>query len=207
MKVTSLLSILTLVSLSLTSSFSPLSGIFATFMKLNVALAQEELFIKEATVSAETKTTKSAQYELPYPGILPDNPLYSLKMLRDRIVDFLVSDSLKKAQFDLLQADKRLNTGIYLVQKGKDKYSLAESTISKGENYFEEAIKNVREAKKQRMDTNDMVRRLSDSSYKHQEVLTMLRNKAPKDLKESFMSLEKRAKDIGKQVESLKPKK
>lgn len=176
-------------------------------LNLNKSFAQEELSIKEAAVSAEGKTAKSVEYELPYPGILPDNPLYSLKMLRDRIVGILISDPLKKAEFDLLQTDKRLNTGIYLLNKDKSKASLAQSTISKGENYFEEAIKNVKEAKKQGMDTNDIVRRLLDSSYKHQEVLRMLRQKAPKDLKESFVSLEKRVESLKKQVESLKAKK
>lgn len=178
------------------------------FASLSGAFAQEELTIKEATESSEPSTVKkSLEYTLPYPGILPDNPLYSLKMLRDRIVGILISDPLKKAEFGLLQTDKRLNTGIYLLNKDKSKASLAQSTISKGENYFEEAIKNVKEAKKQGMDTNDIVRRLSDSSYKHQEVLRMLRQKASKDLKESFMSLEKRVEGLKKQVESLKPKK
>ncbi len=163
------------------------------------------MVLKEATGSSET--SKTIEYELPYPGILPDNPLYFLKMIRDRIIGFLISDPLKKAEFDLLQADKRLNSGIFLFKKGKEKYSLALSTVSKGENYFEEAIAKAGEAKKQGMDTNDIVRRLSDSSYKHQEVLRYLRQKAPKDLKESFMSLENRVEDLKKQVESLKPKK
>ena len=206
-KIASLFSILALISLSFASSF-------ATFSFMNVALAasdadsSQELSIKEATESSNVKSEdKKVEYQLPYPGLLPDSPLYFLKMVRDRIVGFLISDPLKKAEFDLLAADKRLNAGIYLLNKDKSKSALAYSTISKGENYFEEAIKNVREAKKQGMDTNDIIRRLSDSSYKHQEVLTMLRKKAPKELKESFMSLEKRAKDLRKQVESLKPKK
>ena len=75
-------------------------------------------------------------YPLPYPGILPDNPLYLMKALRDRVVSIVISDPLKKAQFDLLMADVRLNAAQYLFAKGEEKYSLAETTISKGENYF-----------------------------------------------------------------------
>jgi hypothetical protein len=33
-------------------------------------------------------------------------------------------------------ADVRLNAAQYLFAKGEEKYSLAETTISKGENYF-----------------------------------------------------------------------
>lgn len=175
-------------------------------MKLNVAFAQEELSIKEATRSSDTKIVKSVEYEFPYPGILPDHPLYFLKMVRDRIIDVLISDPLKKAEFNLLQADKRLNAGVYLLNKDKSKSALAHSTISKGENYFEEAIKNVKEAKKQGMETSDILRRLSDSSYKHQEVLMLLSKKVSKDSKESFMSLEKRIRDLKNQAESLKSK-
>lgn len=192
-----LFSILTLISLGLSSSFT-------TFMKLNVAFAQENLSIKEATVSADAKIAKSVEYQLPYPGILSDHPLYFLKMIRDRIVGFLISDPLKKAEFNLLQGDKRLNTGVYLLNKNKEKNArLAQSTISKGENYFEEAIKNVRAAQKQGMDTKDILRRLSESSKKHQDVLQSLTNKAPKDLKDDYNYLQKRAKDFEKQASSL----
>ncbi|HSW97310.1 MAG TPA: hypothetical protein VLF89_05800, partial [Candidatus Saccharimonadales bacterium] len=39
-----------------------------------------------------TMENKQIQYDLPYPGLLPDNPLYSLKVLRDKIVEFFISD-------------------------------------------------------------------------------------------------------------------
>ena len=167
-------------------------------LSFNLSFAQENLSIKEATMSsASQEVNKSADYQLPYPGILPDNPLYFLKAIRDRIVGLLISDPLKKAEFDLLQADKRLNTGIYLFKMGKSKQALALSTISKGENYFEEAIAKVREGKRQNLETNDILRRLSDSSYKHQEVLKSL----------GFASLQKRAADFAKQVDSLRSQK
>src|SRR3989344_1770388 len=98
------------------------------------SFAQEELSIKEATESADIEENKSVDYDLPYPGLLPDHPLYFLKMMRDSAIGFLISDPLKKAEFDLLQADKRLNSGLYLLHNDKDKNAeLAQSTISKGE--------------------------------------------------------------------------
>src|SRR3989304_6415715 len=50
-------------------------------------------------------------YQLPYPGILPDHPLYTLKAVRDRIQVFLTRDNLKKAEIYLLYSDKRLAMG------------------------------------------------------------------------------------------------
>lgn len=172
------------------------------------SFAQEEMVLKEAMGSSETSTkSRSVEYTLPYPGILPDNPLYFLKAARDRIVGLLISDPLKKAEFNLLAADKRLNSGIFLFKKGKDKYSLAISTVSKGENYFEEAIAKVREAKQQGMDTNDILRRLSDSSYKHQEAIKSFEKTAGQDFKKDIVSLQKRTEDFKKQVDSLRTKK
>lgn len=175
-------------------------------MKLNVAFAQEELTIKEATESSGLGTTKkSVDYTLPYHGILPDNPLYFLKAARDRIVDFLISDPLKKADFYLLAADKRLNAGVSLFRK-KDKHSLAESTVSKGENYFEKAVSKTKEAKKQGMDIKDIASRLLTSSKKHQEIIRDLEENVDSKTKESLKSLLKRVKNFEKQASKLTSK-
>ena len=36
-------------------------------------------------------------YELPYPGLLPDSPLYFLKISRDRLIEFMIGDPIKKS--------------------------------------------------------------------------------------------------------------
>lgn len=53
-------------------------------------------------------------YVLPYPGILPTHPLYMFKSLRDKVIEFLITDAVHKADFYVLQADKKLNMGIAL---------------------------------------------------------------------------------------------
>lgn len=192
--VLSLIFILSLMSLRFVSFFTT----------SDMALAQEELAIKEATESSETTQAKKAvDYQLPYPGLLPDNPLYFLKAIRDRIVDFLISDPLKKADFYLLAADKRLNSSAYLFKIGKSKHNLAESTISKGANYFEKAIAKAKEAKGQGMDIADISRRLLDASKKHQEVLRGLEKNADSKIKESLKSLLKRVAGFEKEAASL----
>lgn len=123
-------------------------------------------------------------YELPYPGLLPDNPLYFLKVTRDKIVEFLISDSLKKTEFNLLQADKRLNAGIYLFNKGK--ISLAFSTISKAENYFSQALDEKRKAEEQRENISEIEGRMKDALRKHEQELRILAKKSNANYKESF---------------------
>lgn len=123
-------------------------------------------------------------YELPYPGLLPDSPLYFFRVVRDRIVNFLISDPLKKTEFNLLQADKRLNAGIYLFNKGKT--SLAISTISKAENYFEEALNKIEEARIQGRNINEMEGNLRNALRKHKQELEAFVKKASLDFKQSF---------------------
>jgi len=75
---------------------------------------------EEATEEASpTPEVSRVEYVLPYPGMLPDNPLYFLKNLRDRIIEVLISDPVNKAEFYILQADKKLNMGIVFATTGK----------------------------------------------------------------------------------------
>lgn len=164
------------------------------------------MFGQESVQSSQVDPNVSSEveYQLPYPGILPDNSLYFLKAFRDKVVGFLISDPLKKAEFKLLEADKRLNAGVYVFEKGKP--DLAESTISKGENYFEEAIREAKSAKAQGMDVSDISRKLFTAADKHGEVISVLESKTDKSRKQKFSSLKKRVSELKTQADLLKPK-
>lgn len=184
----------------LLSIFLLLFSLQSTYAKESMD-SQENASEETATSAAQITPTPIPDYSLPYPGILPDSPLYSLKAFRDKIISILISDPLKKAEFDLLQADKRLNSGIYLFEKKK--VSLAESTISKGENYFEEAIERAKEAAQQGHKTANLVRRLSQAAKKHQQVIRDLEKKATKEQANSFKALQERISNIIKNVDKL----
>lgn len=138
-------------------------------------------------------------YELPYPGILPDHPLYPLKALRDRVIRFLINDPLKKAEFSLLNADKRLNAGIFLIQKKK--YSLAASTISKSNNYMHDAISNVRKAKELDKNASSLVSKIRLSLTKHQQLLSDLEKGADSSYAKELSSEGKRLVEFEKLLE------
>jgi hypothetical protein len=63
-------------------------------------------------------STKIVSYDLPYPGILPGSPVYSIKLLRDKIVELMTGDPLRRTAFYLLQADKRLSASLLLFDSG-----------------------------------------------------------------------------------------
>lgn len=109
-------------------------------------------------------------YELPYPGMLPDHPLYFMKQTRDWILDKLIMDPVKKAEFYILQGDKRLAMGMLLDQNGKA--ALGEQVISKSEKYLSGAMQSLLLFKSQGNEVPAYIaERLTRSLEKHTEVL------------------------------------
>lgn len=180
-------------------------SLFLTFVPSVFAkedMGGEILSVSPTVVVAPTQIP---DYALPYPGILPSNPLYLLKAFRDKIVSMLIGDPLKKAEFDLLQADKRLNAAVMLSKKdssGKSR-ELVISTISKGENYFEEAVSKTIEAKREGRETSDFAKKLFSASQKHEFMLKDLQ-KQP-SFKEDIAPLLSRMDKLQGQVVMLFP--
>ncbi len=153
--------------------------------------------------AVSTAPIKDVQYDLPYPGILPDNPLYVLKVIRDKFIIFLISDPIKKSQLELLQADKRLNAAVLLHNEHKQNDILVISTASKAENYFNEAIDTASLAKSEGLNIDTLQSRLTLASQKHYEVLRQIENGSSPLLKRSFVSIENRVLILQKMVDAL----
>ncbi len=136
-----------------------------------VVAGDEEANDEAVAPDGETK----ADYQLAYPGILPDHFLYPLKMIRDRIWLFLTTDSLKKAELLLTYADKRIWAAQMLLDKGKE--DLAVTTATKAEKYLEQAAARGEEAKKAGKEADTFLERLSQAAQKHEEVLLNLQGR------------------------------
>lgn len=169
-----------------------LIAFFLSFLSPS-SLAQEEMETLEASPPSKI------EYFLPYPGILPDHPLYFLKVLRDRILEILIKDTVKKIELNLLMADKRLNMGIFLIEKGKP--ALAETTVSKGEKYFLKVVEGMEKAKEQgREVSQDLLDKIKKASLKHEEVILELLEKAPDEQKVGFNTSLELVKEIQEKI-------
>ena len=146
----------------------------------------------------------NVEYELPYPGILPDNPLYFLKAVRDNVLGFFISDPLKKADFQLLQADKRLAASKVLLDEKK--YDLAITTLSKSGNYFDKAISKAAQAKSQGQNADSVIAKLLQASKKHQQVIYQMELKATGQIRYNLGLLEIRTKTFQDKAELLSSK-
>lgn len=144
-------------------------------------------------------------YELPYPGILPGNPLYSLKLLRDRITDLLTSSSLKKSNFYLLQADKRLAASLILYKEGNTK--LAGETLTRGVDYLERSYDKMLEVDKNSEDVLDIHQKLQTSAEKQLEEIEKLIESSKGDEAGKLKADYQRVQEIKNKVNSFNPKK
>lgn len=137
---------------------------------------------KEAELAAPTPTPSSVDYYLPYPGILPDHPLYWLKMIRDRVLLWLTREPATRLERLLLYADKRVGAAEALIKGGKA--DLGISTASKAEKYLEQAVEQLEVVKaKDGAKTQALREKLEKATLKHKQVLEGVLEKVPDQAK------------------------
>ena len=125
--------IISIAVLCLFSLVLPLYVIAGTPTSVFAVSTSAQLPPKVPTPTPTAVPTR-VEYILPYPGMLPDHPLYMLKKLRDAIIEMLISNPINKSEFYILQADKKLNMGISLSAQGKqaqEKDILAQSLVAR----------------------------------------------------------------------------
>lgn len=131
-------------------------------------------------------STQQIVYPLPYPGILPDHPLYPLKVLRDKLLEILIRDPAKKAEFYLLMADKRLHMGVFLTNKNKP--TLAAETVADAEKYFLRGVEYLEKLTQTKIISllNEKREAYTKAAVKHQEVITDLIKNTPENVKNNY---------------------
>lgn len=147
---------------------------------------------------------QASDYALPYPGLLPDSPFYIFKAMRDKIISMLIKDPKKQAEFDLLQADKRVNAAMYLLQGSRAEEKLAVETVSKGDNYFFFAVENATIAKKRGEDVNGFLDIMLASTQKHEQIMKSLEQQSSPVFKKGIEQEMQRVKNIAKEITQLK---
>lgn len=146
-------------------------------------LAKPVLAIQQSQLSGVNSegATIPISYDLPYPGILPDSPLYPVKELRDTVVGWLILSNVNKSFYNLLMADKRLAAGQVLVNTGKT--VLGTGSVIRAEEYFSKAVDSAQRAKENKLEVTELLIKLSVSAVKHQEVVGDLMVKVPEQEK------------------------
>lgn len=136
-------------------------------------------------INALNSDLKDSIYQLAWPGILPDNKIYKLKVLRNKIVGKLIMNSIKKIEFNLLMADKTIYASELLVQKGK--IPLAKDTALKGENYYSNVVQdyNITLLNGNKI-SSELTKKILLAGKKHQEIFKKLEEQVNNEDKKTF---------------------
>ncbi len=135
------------------------------FILFTLAMAQESIPVVPQSTPVE--------YTLPYPGILPDHPLFFLKSWRDKILCTLISNPTRRVEYHQLLADKYLNMGIFLVEKQNK--NLAVDTIETVIEHDQDIKKHLDKLPSANEDQNRNIKsRFEKSLSKQEEVVLKL---------------------------------
>jgi hypothetical protein len=157
----------------------------------DVERENEDLVVVEE--SPDTAQKKGIDYYLPYPGLLPDHPLYWLKMVRDRVMLWLTQEPKARAQRLLLYADKRIHAALFLAEGNKP--DLAVTTAMKAEQYLQQVYEQVEKLRQDGVDVSDLWLKLMTATAKHEEVLLGVLDQVPERIGAGLQSVLKSSEE------------
>jgi len=145
---------------------------------------------------SEGSADSEIDYELPFPGkVLPDNLLWTLKVIRDRAWLLTTTNSNREAELLLLFADKRLLASQSLFERGKAE--IGYETLTKAEEYLNNASLTEFASRQKGIETADLLTRLASSSLKHRQIIEeVIIPLAPEDAKPEILHTTEKSKRV-----------
>lgn len=124
----------------------------------NVPMTESVVVVKE-----------EVNYYLPYPGMLPDHPLYWVKMVRDKLREYVLFRLERKVEYWAFLADKRIGAGKVLMEGGKGEKGVV--TYRKASGYLKKAVTGVEELVSEGVETGALTNKIEQATLKYIEVL------------------------------------
>lgn len=140
---------------------------------------------KNSQAINELNSDQKNPYELSWPGILPDNKFYKLKVLRNKVIGKMIINPAKKVEFDLLMADKTIYASDLLNEKGE--IAFAKDAALKGEDYYSNLVQYYNQALLQHKKIPAVLdKKITKASKKHQEIFKKLEGNVNSNDKKTF---------------------
>ncbi len=170
------------------------------------ALQTEQLppsVLQASPSTLQVTQQSSSEYVLPYPGILPDHPLYTLKNFRDSILELLISDPARKIDFYILQSDKEISAAQLLSVNGKNAY--VKQTVEHATVYKEKALLQAKAIKSQGKEVPSfLIERLTHSIQKQNDIIIELVQNSDADTKKILQLQQEKLHALIADIDSLK---
>lgn len=131
--------------------------------------------------------------KLPKPEIMPDSPLYILKIWYEKIIIFISFGDVRRAERYSKLAEERLREAEQMTREGKQE--LAKKALAEYEIYLNKALEKAEALKKQAQETaeseakeriNQALEKVSESTLKNQEVLLRVYQLVPEPAREAI---------------------
>jgi hypothetical protein len=183
---------------------------FFGFVVLSISIWRMNLVsaktVIEASSAAQEKATlfnfenelvTASDYALPYPGLLPDHPLYFIKMIRDRIQLWFTVNAEAKTKLLLHYADKRIASALVLAENGKN--GLAVNTAMKASLYFDRAYKQSLSVADEAA-VNELQSTLVNALIKHKQVFQGINARVTDEAEGGMIDVSNVYSNIGNQL-------
>jgi len=152
-----------------------------TFVTFLILFFCAMVAFSEKTTSALAQVEvkgESVEYMLPFAGLLPDNPLYYFKEVRDNFWLFFTRDNMKKAEVLILFSDRKTSAAQMLSKKGK--WDQGSETMLEAEQDFKRMVDMVVLSKNQGVSPEvAFISQMKQSNKKHREIIETLLGDTP----------------------------
>ncbi len=176
-----------------------LSGSLIVYFFVVVLMqAAQPAFAEEKPVPIDMEIN-AVEYDLPYPGMLPDHPLYVLKSARDAVMVFLTRDYIKKSELMLLLSDKHVAMAMALAKNGE--WGDAAELLQQSEDMFDEMLTTLEESASQGVSPGEeLIQQVTMSNEKHKEVIQQLLITSPQGSRDQLEEILRHNNQLNKQI-------
>ena len=182
------------------SVFVALASLFSFFvLSVSILKASEIHYIysKPANFEIDKTGAERLRYDMSfalYPGsIAPNNPLWNVKVGRDKLWLLVTTDPTKKSELNLLMGEKRLSSASALFLNNQT--DLGISVLTKSEKYLENAFNP--EA------SPDLLFKIANSAIFHRQIIEDILTIAPEQARPMIVSTLDYSKRIYKESARL----
>jgi len=154
------------------------------------------LFCFNSSIRAQIKQVKQNSvttvnsYELFWPivaGKVEGDSLYSLKLFKEKVREMLILSDFKKADYNILIAEKRIVEAEKLINDSK--FEDAKKTLDRLSVSLEKVVNNIKAAEKSGIPVESLQNRLTSSLEKQIALMEYLTTKLPSANKDLFTSV------------------
>jgi len=142
------------------------------------------VFSLAKTVWAQKEATPAAEEEIYTPRLLPDNPFYFLKGMKEGIELFLARAPERQAEKLAEIATRRIAEAKVMTKKGKPEF--VDKLMVRYQEHLERAMERVAEAKEKGRDVERVIEIVTQATSQHQGVLSEVLEKVPEKAKEAI---------------------